>query len=814
MIRVFFSLLVLGIVPVAGAAEPKVSFRNEVLPLLARQGCSSAGCHGSPRGQGALQLSLWGLDPESDHATLTNKEGGRLTKGDETDKIFVLAKPSRAIEHKGGLRLPKESAGYATLRKWIEEGRVDDVAAPKSTSIEVRLASANSAVAPSLKLAVSDPPLKLAVSATFADGSKRDVSHLAVFASSNTTVAAVTAEGEVTPWARGLVAINIRFQQQLTTIYLTVHNHAKDFAWDAPKPANFIDEQVYTQLKDLQILPGKLCSDEVFLRRVHLDVVGILPEAEVVRKFLADKSPDKRAKLIDDLLARPEHALFWAQHWGDLLQVTPNTLGIVPALAYAKWLQDAWAKNMPYDQFASELLLASGDTAKEPRANFFRMGADHAETMETASVIFLGARVGCAKCHNHPNEKWTQLDYHGMRNFFSRMTITEQKDKGKNATMVDLGAAMPVKLPGTEKLAPPWLPGVGNLQLKPDEDPRVHLVRWLTAKENEYFAAAEANRAWAFLMGRGIVEPFDDMRTTNPPSNPPLLAALARDFVEHKFDRRHLLRTILLSNTYQVSTRSTAPPQEKSSTQRETVEKVIKPFLAKHCVSCHGATDTKGDVRLDVLDGTFQNDGDRKVWQHVLDQTMNGTMPPKKKPQPTAEELRNFIRVVRTGLTPSGPSEEGAFFDHYRSRRLTTEQLLDAIGHLTGVPEPVRATQLPVPADKNEFLQAFGQPQRNSTCSCDRPVQGNLGEALALYNGKAIHDRLKKPDNRFRKALKGKKSDAEIVEELFLTAYCRLPRPEETAVAEKYLAGQKNREQALEDLCWAIMTTNEFLTQH
>jgi mono/diheme cytochrome c family protein len=791
----------------AAKAEDTVSFRNEVLPLLARQGCSSASCHGSPKGKGELQLSLWGLDVESDFKNLAEEDAGRRANKSDPASSLLLAKPSRTLPHKGGLRLPKDGPAYQLLKKWIASGCVKDDAAPQCVKIEVQPPSP-------LRLKSSDSPVELKVSAVFSDGSRRDITHLAVFAATNEAIATVTAGGIVSPWTRGLAAVNVRYENQLQTVFVTVADEVQGFTWSAPQPANYIDELVYKQLQELQLLPASLCTDEEFLRRVHLDLVGVLPEPKVTREFLADSASDKRTKLIDALLGHADHARFWAQRWGDLLQIKFQSMG-PSSLAYAKWLEEAWAKNLPYDQFVTELVTAEGLTTKEPKANFYRLGADHYETMEAAAVVLMGARVQCARCHNHPQEKWTQSDYHGLRHFFHRMTVEGEKEK----TEVRLGPDVPVKFPDSDRVIPAWLPGAGQIELKADEDRRQHFARWLSAKDNPYLARVEVNRLWSHLLGRGIVEPYDDVRETNPPLNPPLLDALAKDFQDHAYDRRHILRTILLSNTYQASTRpANAAASGPVAAPAGVFPKHVQPFLAKHCAACHAADDPQGGIDLGALQEKLHQPAEISVWSKVMRQLTLGQMPPDSEAQPTAEERRQVVAWIRGALGDSGhaPHEE-TYFSRYRPRRLGAEQTHDAISHVTGVAgEGGRATNLLVPDQgrSNEFLQTFGQPPRSSTCSCERPADSNLGEALALYNGKHVQEKLKNSNTRFRRAIREKKTDAAIIEDLFLAAFCRLPSTDELAAAEKYVQSRPHRELAYEDLCWALITTNEFLTQH
>jgi hypothetical protein len=325
------------------------------------------------------------------------------------------------------------------------------------------------------------------------------------------------------------------------------------YQWPNPPAANYIDELVYSKLNQLQYLPSGLASDDEFLRRVFLDVIGQLPTIEETKAFLADSAKEKRAKLINTLLDRPEHAKFWALKWGDLLRLTSTQVGNGGVFKYHRWIERAFADNMPYDQFARELLSSSGSTLAHPTANFYRTSTDTQDSVESISQLFLGARVQCAKCHNHPFEKWTQDNYFGLAAFFNR--VQRKKSPRGDETLIYVAQSGEVTQPRTGKQMKPWLPEKGEVDAPQTGDRRQPFIDWLTSKDNALFAKVEANRIWSFVMGRGIVDPPDDFRESNPPSNAALLEALANDFRDHGFDRQHLLRVILNSRTYQADFR-------------------------------------------------------------------------------------------------------------------------------------------------------------------------------------------------------------------------------------------------------------------
>ena len=701
-----------------GTAEP-VSFGYGLLAALSKQGCNSGACHGSPSGKGGFRLSLRAFDSELDKLTLIREAYGRRTNVLEPEQSLMLLKPMMKVSHGGGQRLRKSDAAYQVIRDWISEGcRLDPADSPKCVKIDVY---------PSTGRVLKRPAhtQQLSVQAHFSDGSIRDVTDLAVYTSSDEAVATVEASGMVVGHDRGETAVIIRYLEFIETSYLTFVKDIEGFAWNDPPAANYIDRHVYRKLKQLKFVPAELCTDDEFVRRVHLDVIGLLPSIAESEKFLGDESPNKRAKLIDALLERPEFAKFWALKWGDVLRISSKQIGKDAVFKYSLWLERAFANNMPYDQFASALLLASGSSNVNPPANYYRTAGDTNDVIETTAQLFLGSRLQCAKCHNHPFERWTQDNYYGMAAVFNR--VQRKKSKRKGEAIIVVSRSGEVTQPRTGKQMKPWAPVVGDLDVAPDDDRREAFVRWLTKKSNPFFAKVEANRIWGSLLGRGIVDPIDDMRDSNPPSNAALLAALAKDFAESGYDRKKLMRTILLSRTYQASSRTTKLNKDDSK-----------------------------------------------------------------------------------------------YFSHAQVRMLSAEQLLDAICHVMdvpqnfpGLPAGMKATQLPAPdLVKIDFLKIFGQPERQTACACERSNDSNLGQALQLFNGKLIHEKLRNGKNRFRKMIAAKKTDEEIIGQLYLAAYCRRPSAAEIQTATNHIKAKGDRVQALEDIGWAILNTNEFLFQH
>lgn len=535
-------------VEVSGQKIPEqVSFHHGVLAALSKSGCNSGGCHGAPSGKGGFALSMVAFDPEADKIALTRDFLNRRINLPEPESSLLLRKPLMQVAHRGGLKLKQDDESYRLLLNWIQQGcKFDAADAPKVTGIRV-----DPAVNRTLKWPAHTQQLR--VTANFSDGSEKDITRLAMYSSSDDALATVNLNGLVVGSGRGQAGISVRFLENVETCYLTFVRDVPDFQWKAPAPANYVDKLVFERLRLLQYLPSETCTDAEFIRRVSLDVTGLLPSVELTRAFLADSAPEKRAALIDSLLAGPDFARFWAFKWGDLLRLNPAAVSEPGTHKYHAWLVKAWEQNLPYDRFARELLTTQGSTLERPQAGFFRTTANTAEATEMTAQIFLGARVQCAKCHNHPFERWTQDNYYGLGAFFERV----QRRKGSRAdeTLIFLARRGEINQPRTGRTMKPWVPGDGEVSLPADADRLTAFADWLTSPQNPFFARVEVNRIWWQLLGRGIVEPIDDFRESNPPTNPELLDALAADFAGHKFDRRHILRTILNSRTYQASSR-------------------------------------------------------------------------------------------------------------------------------------------------------------------------------------------------------------------------------------------------------------------
>jgi hypothetical protein len=524
----------------------KVSFNYGTLAVLSKQGCNSGACHGSPSGKGGFRMSLRAYDSALDIETLVREAFNRRTNLYEPENSLLLRKPLMEVAHGGGRRLKKSDTAFEVLRDWIAQGcQVDPADAATCVKLELY---------PRERILKRPAHTQQLVAlAHFSDGSVRDVTSLAVFTSSDEAVAAVDAAGLVAGQDRGEAAILARFLDKIETSSMMFLKEIPGFRWNSPPENNFVDHHVFQKLAQLQILPSELCTDEEFVRRVYFDVIGILPEPSETATFLADTDPQKRAKLIDALVDRPEFAEFWALKWGDLLRIRNVKVSAGGVHKFNRWLVTALRDNMPYDEFARQLLTAEGSTFINPPANYFRTATETNDCTETTSQLFLGIRIQCAKCHNHPFERWSQDNYYGIGAFFNRV----QRKPGVNPEeqVIWVARAGEVTQPRTGKQMQPWLPLTGTADLSGEDDRRAAFVAWLVRPENPFFAKVEVNRIWGHLFGRGIVEPVDDFRDSNPPASASLLAALADDFATNGYDRKRVIRAILNSRTYQLSSR-------------------------------------------------------------------------------------------------------------------------------------------------------------------------------------------------------------------------------------------------------------------
>jgi hypothetical protein len=525
-------------------ADVPVNFSREVVPLLTRLGCNQGACHGSQHGRGGFRLSLLGYDPPFDHAQIVQSAEGRRVVLSDPERSILLLKPSLTMEHGGGERFRAGGPEYRLLKRWLEDGAPGPgLGEPEVTALEVWPAS---------RVLTPGERQQVLVRARWKDGRSRDVTALARFDALNEGVASVTPQGLVTARDRGEGHVMVRFAGQAAVVHLTLpYAHLAHYP-ELPR-SNFIDDLLIAKWKALGLVPSPLCSDEDFFRRIHLDTLGVLPAPADLEAFLADPSPDRRRKAIDRVLGRPEFVDFWALKWGDLLRINRDALTERGMWTFHNWVRACLREGRPVDVMAREIITAQGSAFTEGPANFYLTARTPADWSETASQVFLGVRLQCARCHHHPFEKWSQDDYYGMAAFFARLGTKPSQEFGI------FGGERVVYLRSAGEQTHPRKGGVVRPHpldgpvLDDPLDRRVNLAEWMTARDNPFFARNFVNRFWGYYMGRGLVEPLDDLRATNPPSNPDLLDALARDFAAHQFDLKHLLRTIMNSRAYQLS---------------------------------------------------------------------------------------------------------------------------------------------------------------------------------------------------------------------------------------------------------------------
>jgi hypothetical protein len=698
------------------ASERPISFKLDVMPVFMKAGCNTGSCHGAARGKDGFRLSLFGFDPDGDYFRLTRELNGRRINLALVHDSLVLEKSGGRVSHTGGKRFSEDSELYGTLARWLEARAPRDPGdIPHPTGIEF--------YPPSAVLNGNGATQQLTVRALYSDGTDRDVTHLAYFLSNNETSAKVSQKGVVSAGARGEAFIMARFNT------FTVGSHfivlPKDLEFQFPQVAenNYVDKLINEKLKKLRVAPSELCSDEVFLRRAYLDVIGLLPTAEEYNRFCSSEEKDKRSALVDELLGRKEFVELWVMKWAELLQIrSSNQVSYKAMLLYYNWLQDKIANNVPMDRMVSELLGASGGTFKSPATNYYQNETNTLKVAENVAQVFMGMRIQCAQCHNHPFDRWTQNDYYGFASFFSQ--IGRKRAEDPRETIVFNSRSGEVRHPvGNRVMKPKFLGGeVPDLK---GQDRRVAMANWLASAENPFFATNLANMVWAHFFGRGIIDEVDDVRVSNPPANAKLLKELGRRFTDYKYDFKRLVRDICTSRTYQLATQTNAS--------------------------------NKSDIRN---------------------------------------------------------------FSHSSLRRIRSEILLDCITQVTGtsnkfrgLPKGARAVQIADGSTTNYFLQAFGRAKRETVCSCEVQMEPNLSQALHLMNGDTVERKVK--DGRLVETrLEGKKTPAEIIEELYIRCFCRKPDEKERAGLDTLLKSAPNQKEFLEDLFWSLLNSREFLFNH
>jgi hypothetical protein len=555
------------------------SFLNDVQPVLTRLGCNQGGCHGKAAGQNGFRLSLRGFAPELDYEWITREMSGRRIDLSAPASSLLLLKPMAVAPHEGGKVLQEGSREYRTLLRWLEAGAPGPVSGePSVRKLEVL---------PGDSIVKIGDEQQLLVRAQYSDGQWKDVTWLTRFEVNDLAMIDLTPAGKVKILRRGESAVRATFEGHSVAVVFTVPH-------DQPVPAerfanknNFVDEHVFAKLKILHTEPSDLCSDSVFLRRAYLDLLGAVPAAEETKRFLADTRVDKRNRLIDELLQRPEFADFWALKWSDLLRNEEKTLDKKGVQAFHHWIRQSIADGKPLNEFARAIIAGRGNTYSQPEANFYRALREPQVRAEAMAQVFLGVRLQCARCHNHPFDVWSQNDYHSLAAFFARVDyrIVENNRKDKldahefdGEQIVFMTREGETKHPRTGAVMRPRFLATATPKLSNDADRLQTLADWVARPDNPFFARTQVNRVWHHLLGKGIVDPNDDFRASNPPANGPLLDALTKDFVAHEFDLRHLVRTIMNSRTYQLAA---LPTETNKDDDTHFARALVRPLQAE-----------------------------------------------------------------------------------------------------------------------------------------------------------------------------------------------------------------------------------------
>jgi hypothetical protein len=714
-------------IPVAvkdGQKDRAVSFRLDVMPVFLRANCNSGGCHGAARGKDGFRLSLFGMDPDGDYIRLTREMIGRRINLAIPEESTLVEKSIGNVPHSGNKLYEADSQYNKTILEWISNGAKDDAPGlAKVTGIEV--------FPKQIVLEGKAATQQITVRATYSDGTDRDVTSLALFMSNNDPVASISKDGVVKSGDRGAAFMLARFDVFSVTAQAIVI--PKGIVYERPKVAevNYVDKAVNERLHRLRIVPSGICTDEEFVRRVYIDVVGLYPKPAELQAFVADKHPEKRKLLVETLLQRKEFTELWVMKWAELLQIRSgiNAGNNAPpfyknALLYYNWMADEIGKNRPINEIVVDLLSANGGTVSVPAVNYYQSELDRLKLSENVAQVFMGMRLQCAQCHNHPFDRWTMNDYYGFNAFFAQIGRKNTDDPQEVIVFNSKGGESQHFL--TKKNVKPKFLGGEEPELKPGDDRRRVMAEWLASPRNPYFARNIANIVWAHFLGVGVVDPVDDVRVSNPPSNTELMDELAAHLTEYKYDVRKLVRDITASAAYQ-----------RSSKTNET----------------------------------------------------------------NANDKLNFARA--------------------QVRRVRAEVLLDAISQITetpnkfqGLPLGARAVQIADGAVSNYFLETFGRSKRESVASTEVKTDPNLSQALHLMNGDAVNDRIRRGQVVEKMVTAGKKDD-EIITELFLRVFGRMPAAVEAkSINAAIAADPNNRRLVLEDAFWALMNSKEFYFNH
>ncbi|CAN5404557.1 DUF1549 domain-containing protein [soil metagenome] len=654
-------------VTVTKAAEERpVSFKLDVMPVFLRSGCNSGACHGAARGKDGFRLSLFGFDPDGDYHRLTRELNGRRINLALPRESLLLEKNTGAVPHTGGKKFGEKDEYYATLMRWLEADVPQDAATvAQPVSMEI--------FPPGAVLDGKGETQKLTVRAKYSDGTDRDVTTLALFLTSNETAAKIDADGTVTAGERGEAYVMARFHTFTIGIPVITLPKGLAFNWPATAEKNYIDTLVNAKLKTLRIEPSAVCDDITFVRRVYIDVVGKLPTTDETARFLASGLPNKRELLVDELLDRKEFSELWVLKWADLLQLrSSNDVPKKAILQYHTWLQDKIARNVPTNEWVKELLAANGSTFKVPAANYFQLERDILKVSENAAQVFMGMRVQCAQCHNHPFDRWTMNDYYGFAAFFSQIGRKQTED-AKEIVVFNTGNGE-VRHPVTGQPMKPKFLG-GDTPDLAGRDRRLVMAEWLTSPENPYFARNLGNIVWSHFLGQGIVSPVDDVRISNPASNKPLQDELGKRFVDYKYDFKKLVRDICNSATYQ---RSTLPNASNASDTRNFARAAVRRIRAETMLDCISeVTDSKnkftglplGSRAVQIADGLTSN-----YFLNTFGRPMRETVCScEVRLEPTLSQSLHLMN----GDTVGPKIRDGKLIDTWLKEKKTPEQMIE-----------------------------------------------------------------------------------------------------------------------------------------
>ena len=769
-----------------GGKVKNVDFERHIMGLVSKAGCNAGSCHGSFQGKNGFRLSLFGYEPSTDFANLTRDNLGRRVNVVRPDESLLLLKATGQTQHDGGMRFGKDSWVYNVFREWIRAGAKWERGIGEIKELTV---------APADFALLADAKTKqLTVTATFVDGSREDITPFCDFKITDDAIAAVSPFGLLTPRQPGDAGLTVLYRGSVKAIRVLVPSPARTEAYLTVPEVNFVDTEVFAKLKMMNVVPSGLASDETFLRRLYIDALAQLPPPDVIRAFVADKDPQKRAKMIDKVLADPLHAAVWATKLSDVTGNNTQALE-VPQQTQPKrsqmwhdWLRKRVAENAPYDQIVRDILTANSRDGQTPdewiafvkkideqSAKGFKTDYPDKKTLdlfwrrqqavpaeqwgEKVAAAFLGVRLECAQCHKHPTDRWTQDEYWAFANVFAQVTFQNNQfsnpdlkklvdaenaarrdaaPKGNNnqillvREMFGGGPGRAKPNPATNKPPAPKVLGGAVLSVKPGEDARVKLADWLTAPENPFFAKSFVNRVWAHYFGVGLVNPVDDFSLANPPINARLLDALTKDFIESKFDIRKLERTVLLSRTYQLSY---ATNESNKFDKNNFSHAFIRPLMAEQVV--------------DVLNAAMG-----------VEEKFTGQ-----------EEAPLGTKMVELG----------------------SSRLNGSVAYA---------------------LRIFGRPPRTTACDCERATEPALPQTLFRMTDTAVLAKFTAAEGRVTALAKSKLTNEELAEELFLATLSRLPKATEKIDAVQHLKDAKNRTAGVTDLMWALVNTREFILNH